>query len=155
MKSFDSTMKRCQTEHQRHPLKQFLQSSLAIVRQRSFEYVKDKEPFRNELKISTDIIEKGCALQRNFVHDLEKPNGDVDFYTYRLDLDKDISLADVTNFNSMIYETFDDFAGHAFDIWRITFPKETEEWKQAVCSFPAFDREYMCKHYGSTLVKGP
>lgn len=72
MDNFNSTMKRCQNEHQREPLKQFIPTALGIVRQRSKQYWKDKQPFHSELHISNEIIAKGREMTNNFVYDREK-----------------------------------------------------------------------------------
>ncbi|KAG4073405.1 hypothetical protein HA402_005568 [Bradysia odoriphaga] len=143
--TWNSTMKRCQTEHQRQPFKQFLSTSLAIVRQRSKEYIQDREPYSNELQISKEIIREGRAHKIDFVH-LEKDNGEVDFFTFRSGIDRKITLKDVVDFQAATYKSFEEFSARAFDVWKISFPKESGRWKQAVCTCPAFDRNYICKH---------
>lgn len=62
------------------------------------------------------------------------------------DIDDDITMADVETFKDIEYDSFEDFAKKAFQIWKITFPKDPNEWKNADCTCPAYDTEYMCKH---------
>lgn len=143
--AWNSTMKRCQTEHQRQPLKQFLTTALAIVRQRSKEYLQDKEPYATELKISKNFMNEGRAHKIDFVH-LVKQNGEIEFFTFRSGIDKPISLVDVAAFQAATYKSFEEFTSHAFDIWKITFSNDSVKWKEAVCTCPAFDRNYICKH---------
>lgn len=45
-----------------------------------------------------------------------------------------------------MYQTFDEYAEKYFDIWKITFKPDPDEWKQAVCTCLAFDDAYVCKH---------
>lgn len=82
LENFTSTMKWCQTDHQRKPLKQFLSSSLAIVRQRSQEYLKDKLSCEYKLKIAPEYYKKGRTANVKFVH-TKKSNDEEDFYTFR------------------------------------------------------------------------
>lgn len=147
MESFNSTMKRCQLEHQRQPLKQFLSTALTIVRQRPKEYRKGKAPFQSELVISKELMERGRALKSNFVNRNEKPNGEIDFYTFRSDMEKKITMSDVVNrWNYWEYANFEEFKAAVFDIWKITFPKDSAQWQQSTCTCPAFDKDFMCKH---------
>lgn len=146
LETFNSTMKRCQTEHQRQPLKQFLSSALAIVRQRSKEYLKDKLPYEYKLNIEPALYEKGRTANVKFVH-TEECNNEVDFYTFRSGMEQVISLGDVIQSEKAEYNTFDEFKAKAFDIWKITFPIDGDNWiYNAHCSCPAFDLDYMCKH---------
>lgn len=146
MESFNSSLKRCQTEHQRQPLKQFLFTALAIVRQRSMEYIKDKFPFQTDLHIPDKLFTIGREMKSNFVHEQEKSNGEIDFYTFKSGIDKTITLADVATFNTAHYNSFDEFAIKAFDIWKITFPKASDKWKESICTCPTFGRDNICKH---------
>lgn len=68
------------------------------------------------------------------------------FLFFRTGIDKEITEADVEVFQNIEYESFDQFEKSAFDIWKITFPPSAADWKKAVCTCPAFDTEYMCKH---------
>ncbi|KAJ6632980.1 hypothetical protein Bhyg_17400, partial [Pseudolycoriella hygida] len=144
--TFNSSLKRCQTEHRRQPLKQFIQTALVIVRQRSKEYWKDKSPFASETTISNEVMEKGKRLNQAFVYEEVKATGATHFYTFRSDIKRKITLHAVSRFENATYKSFDEFAKKAFDIWKITFPKEISRWKEAICTCPAFDTEYMCKH---------
>lgn len=145
LESFNSSLKRCQTEHRRQPLKQFLQTALSIVRQRSMEYLQDKPTYEPELQITDDLFERGRRLRQTFVY-REMPNGAVEFRLFRSDVERKITLADVSTFEKATYDSFDDFVAGYFQIWTVLFPPESSNWQQATCSCPAFDREFMCKH---------
>lgn len=65
---------------------------------------------------------------------------------FRCGIDKPITLADVAAMQSARYESFQQFVDNAFSIYKITFPEQTDKWQEAVCTCPAFDSDYMCKH---------
>lgn len=146
LESFNSTMKRCQTEHRRQPLKQFLSTALTIVRQRSKEYILDKPSFANELEISNEMMKRGLQLNLKFVHKPENELGNTEFFAFRSDIDKTITLEDVKLYEKWSYNKFNGFKSHYCDMWKITFPKLSNEWKDAVCNCPSFDRSFICKH---------
>lgn len=156
LESFNSTMKRFQTEHQRQPLKVFLHTALRIVRQRSTEYLLDKKAFDNVLHISDNVYKKGFELAGSstfgYVHGDEQPNGDYPFFIYRSGLNKKITLKDVEAFKKRKYKNFEDFAKHSFDIWNLRLPPNSSDWEKATCSCPAFDQENMCKHIVAIAV---
>lgn len=72
METWNSTMKRCQSEHQRQLLKQFLSTATTIVRQRSKEYTKEKTPYAEKLIISNEVLDRGRAAHVKFVNTSEK-----------------------------------------------------------------------------------
>lgn len=150
LESFNSTMKRYQTEHRRQPLKIFLSTALTIVRQRSKEYLLDKKPFSNEFCISDRLLQKGFDLvasnRFNYVNGEEMVTGEMDFFVFASKIRKAITLEDVNTFSKRKYKTFADFEDNAFDIWKITFPADTTKWQMSICTCPAFDEENMCKH---------
>ena len=76
-------MKRCQLEHQRQPLKQFLTTALSIVRQRSLEYLKGKVPYEPEVQIDRELMKRGCDLGLKYVNGAERPDGSMEFYAFR------------------------------------------------------------------------
>ncbi|KAJ6639055.1 hypothetical protein Bhyg_11794 [Pseudolycoriella hygida] len=112
----------------------------------SEKYWKDKSPFASETTISNEVMEKGKRLNQAFVYEEVKATGATHFYTFRSDIKRKITLHAVSRFENATYKSFDEFAKKAFDIWKITFPKEISRWKEAICTCPAFDTEYMCKH---------
>ena len=88
-----------------------------------------------------------------FVNGAEKSNGEVDFYMIRSDIKKNITLHDVAASKTATYKTFEEFSSKAFDIWKVTFPKESVRWKEATCTCPAFDAAWMCKHIISVAFR--
>ena len=140
-------MKRCQTEHQRQPFKQFLTTALTIVRQRSLEYLKGKDAYQPEVQIDSELMKRGCELDLKYVNGAERPDRSMDFYAFRSDLQEtDISLEAVRAYTKIKYKTFADFSANAFKIWKITFPGDPNKWKEAFCTCPSFDTFFMCKH---------
>ncbi|KAG4074907.1 hypothetical protein HA402_009332 [Bradysia odoriphaga] len=147
LESFNPTMKRCQTEHRRQPLKLFLPTALAIVRQRSLEYLKDKAPFANELVITDQMMKLGRDLNLKFVVSNEaKPDGSIDFFAFSSSIEKAITLEDVVSYQKHSYKTFKDFVSLGLNIRIITFPRQSSEWKSAQCSCYTFDKSFMCMH---------
>lgn len=147
LESFNATMKRCQTEHQRQPLKQFLHTALSIVRQRSLEYVKGKEVYQSDIAIDHALMKRGCELDLKFVAGAERADGSVNFYAFRSGMqDTNITLRVVNTYNKAHYKTFAEFSAGAFNIWKITFPKDSTQWKAAICSCPGFGAHFICKH---------
>lgn len=148
LEAFNSTMKRFQTKHQKQPLKIFKQTALDIVEQRSKEYLKDKQPFAHEVSIPHSVLTKAIELQSkfNFVNRPENSDGTTDFFMFKSTIQTKITLDAVNKFYTQNYKTFDEFTKNAFNIYKITFPKEIAQWKLANCTCPAFDEEYICKH---------
>lgn len=156
LERFNGCMKIFQTQYAKKPLKQFMKAAMKIVEQRSKQYIADKEPFQSELIVSAKQMQDGIAYSHsNFIDGPEKENGEVDFFLFRSGIDKEISIEDVNEFQAAEYETFDDFAKKAFDIWKVTFPADPKQWKMSTCSCPAFDANYICKHIiGNALQFG-
>lgn len=146
MESFNASLKLYQTHHQRVPLKQFKDSLLKIVEQRSKEYKVDKPAFQSELKIPEKMLIEGCKMDLKFYASVPKESGGIDIFTFRSDIDKDIEEEDVDSFKNIEYGTFTDFTQNSSMIWKMSFPKSPDDWEQAVCTCPAFDADYICKH---------
>ena len=119
MEAFNSTMKRCQLEHQRQPLKQFLTTALSIVRQRSLEYLKGKVPYEPEVQIDRELMKRGCDLGLKYVNGAERPDGSMEFYAFRSGIQetaKEITLDVVAAYNKKKYKTFAEFSANSFNI---------------------------------------
>lgn len=82
----------------------------------------------------------------NFVHCAEKENGEIDFFVYRSGIDEEITEEVAKAFEEAQYESFDEYAKKYHDVWKITFPRDASQWKNASCTCPAFDSYYICKH---------
>lgn len=145
LERFNGTTKLFQTQYQQKPLKQFMHLILNVVAQRSKEYVMDKKPFQSELEISNELMDKGFAYEPEFVYH-ENENKETEFFIYRSGIDKQITDKDVEEFQAAVYDSFDEFATNAFNIYKLVFPADSNQWKYATCNCPAFDTVYMCKH---------
>lgn len=55
-------------------------------------------------------------------------------------------MENVELYENWYYNTFEEFKSHHCDIWRVKFPKETDKWSSAICTCPAFDAVFICKH---------
>lgn len=147
MESFNASLKIFHTQFEKKPLKQFKRMAMKIVEQRSKEYIADKEPFKTDLIVTAQHMKDGISYSHeNFADHSTKENGEVDFYLYRSGINNKITIKDVDEFYAAEYETFEDFVKIGFDIWKITFPGDSENWKWSTCSCPAFDADYICKH---------
>lgn len=146
LENFNSTMKRCQTEHRRQPLKIFLKTALSIVRQRSLEYLKDKVPFANEVMIPDKMMKLGRELDLKFVSKLANSDGSIDFFAFSSKTKKNITLADVEEYDKANYESFNDFVSRGLNIRIVSFPSQSSEWKQARCTCYTLDNSFMCVH---------
>lgn len=145
LERFNGSVKIFQTQYQQKPLKQFQQIAMKIIQQRSKQYKADKEPFQGELQISTHLMQKGIAYAKDVIHK-EKENGEIEFFVFRSGIDQEITQEIVEEFQKTVYPTFDEFAKKSFDIWKITFQADPAKWKNATCTCPSFDADYMCKH---------
>lgn len=164
LERFNGTTKIFQTQYEQKPLKQFIYLLMTIAKERSTEYVMDKDGFQSELKIKNALMDKGFSYQKNFFYmennetesennetdidsnETEKENKETEFFVFRGGIDKEITQEDVEAFQNAVYESFDEFTAKAFDIHQVVFPPDSAKWMDATCTCPAFDADYMCKH---------
>ncbi|KAG4076560.1 hypothetical protein HA402_002723 [Bradysia odoriphaga] len=152
LEGFNSTLKRCQTEHRRLPLKQFLKKSISIVRQRSKEYLVDKLDYSPVLEIPNEIMKQGRELNLKFVYKSENVSENFEFFAFCSLIEEEISLQHVEMYENWLFTSFDEFKNHHCDIWQIKFPNESDKWTAATCSCPMFDKFFICKHIISIAV---
>lgn len=139
MESFNASWKIFHTQFQKKPLKQIKKMAMKFIEQRSKEYIADKEPFQNDLIVSAQHMNDGITYSHdNYVDVSTEENGEVDFYLYRSGINNEITKKYVDEFYAAEYETFEDFVKNGFDIWRITFPENSENWKWSTCSLGMF-----------------
>ncbi len=146
LENFNSTMKRCQTEHRRQPLKTFLSTALTIVQQRSLEYLRDKHPFAEHLTISDETMKLGRNLNLKFINKPAHSDGSIDFFSFSSMEKSQISLNDVKMIEKPTFSSFNSFVSSGLKIRIIRFPQQTSDWKMAHCSCKNFDDKFMCKH---------
>lgn len=136
-----------QTDHKIKPLKQFMHVALAIAKQRSVSIPVDNITFEKELQISNDMWQRGKSYTKDFVHRPALDGSDsVEIFVFRTGIDRAITMEDVSAFESAEYDSFEQFTEHAFDIHKITFPNDPDNWKRAVCTCKSFNDEFICKH---------
>lgn len=141
----NGSMKQLQTHYRKVPLKQFKVKILDIVKERSQEYMMDKPEFIGKVKISNDLLERGCNLDMKFTS--KKSANKVFFFTFASDNNKDITLEDVDRCHAQTYKTFDEFKKKAFELIEITFRRRATNWKEtATCTCETFDEKYICAH---------
>lgn len=146
LERFNGEIKQQQTLHKKKPLKIFKNISLTMVEERSRQYIMDKTPFEKELNVSTEMMQIGIEYKKDFKSRPLKLNGETDFFMFCSSINNKITLEDVEAFENAEYENFDEFTMKAFTIWKITFPFDSQKWKESVCTCPEFDNAYMCKH---------
>lgn len=145
LERFNGTTKMFQTQYAQKPLKQFIHLILNIVAQRSKEYIMDKKEFQSGLEISNELMDKGFLYEPEFVY-YEKENKETEFFVFCSGIDKRITDKDVEEFQTAVFESFEEFKANAFNIYKLVFPPDPNQWKEATCTCPAFDDKYMCKH---------
>lgn len=137
---------------------------MQIINQRSKAYdFADQPAFANEVKISSEILQKGYDFERRFTNDgVRNEDGSQDFYTFASNhpSTENIAMDDVELWTNALNncESFEDFKRNAFLIWKVTLPKHLKNWKQeTTCSCPSFDETFMCKHILGLLkqILGP
>lgn len=119
---------------------------MKIVRQRSKSYKHEKQPFQVDLEISPELMRKGIDYKKDFVNTDEDENGNTDIFVFSSAVDRAITLEDVKIFKEVTYSSWDEFKEKAFTIWQITLPNNIDNWKEATCTCPSFNEEFMCKH---------
>lgn len=153
LERFNGTLKLFQTDYVKKPLKQFIQLAMKMIQQRSREYEMDKKGFQTELLIPKDVIKKGIELGGNYIANAENENGEVEFYMFSSNINKELTQVDIDNFKVAEYDSFESFVKNAFIIWKIIFPKDLNDWKMATCTCPAYDNHFICKHIVSIAHK--
>lgn len=114
------------------------------MKQRSVSIVVDNILFETDVKITDDMWQRGLAYNKNNV--FRTVAGRDEVFVFRTGIDRDITMEDVEAFENANYETFEDYTNQAFDIHKITFAQGSNDWKEATCTCPSFNDNYMCKH---------
>lgn len=122
-------------------LEQF-NGSMKIVQQRSKQYKFEKPTFQADLKITETLMRVGISYKKKYVDTLNE-DGSLDCFVFRGGIDEDISEEDVKAFYEAHYENFDEYAEKSCDIYKIIFPADSSQWKNATCTCAAFDVTYV------------
>lgn len=148
VENFNGQLKKYSTEYLRKPLKQYIFDLITTVRQRSKMYRQNKlEPFARKVQISSHMMKSGYDYNlRNYVPLGPDENGIVDFYIFSSTVEGNITNEHVDKFLSEKYRSFDIFTEKAFRMWKVSFPRNINDWMDATCTCPVFDLHYMCKH---------
>lgn len=80
--------------------------------------------------------QRGLDYNRNYVY--RTIAGCDEVFIFRTGIDRDITLEDVDAFEQANYTSFEEFTEQAFDIHKITFSQDADDWKQAVCTCRSF-----------------
>lgn len=59
---------------------------------------------------------------------------------------KTISPRELRTYKSNNWKTFDSYLLNIFSIWKVTFPQNANNYKDATCTCPSFMKNYYCKH---------
>lgn len=149
LEQFNGKLKLHQTFYSKKNLSEFKFDLLTIVNDRSREYISAKDPFRNEVTISEDMMDAGVAygeFQQNYI--ITPPNEDGSFKIYIRANSNEAELTTdmVEQFVEHNYATFEEFSNGTFEIHTMVFQKNPDDWKNAICSCVSFFQNYMCKH---------
>lgn len=134
LEGFNGNMKIHQTFYQRKGLAEFKVRLLNIVRERSQEYIMDKQPFKGDVTITNRAKKAALAYSKtkSILH-RKQDDGSVLVYMKKGD----------TNAN---HATFPEFVEHMFDFYVIKFDNDPANWTNSSCSCPAYAKRFMCKH---------
>lgn len=151
LESFNKSLKQHQTFYKRMNLAEFKVRALEIVRERSMEYISDKQPPLQTVEVSEKLLNSGweySTSKKSFVS-FKQPGDDgvVDFYVFAGDnLDK-ITKEHVDKFKTQTFKKFDTFAEKAFAIHQITFKPNSQKWAtDSLCTCQSFSKDFICKH---------
>lgn len=142
----NAVIKMFQTDHKIKPLKQFIHDALVIIKQRSVSIPIDNITFETTVPIPNSVLLLGIHYKKPFVH-RPAANEMTEFFVFRSGIEDEITLDHVAEFEAKQFESFDDFAEHAFDIHKITFPKNSKQClEEGFCTCKSFDENFICKH---------
>ncbi|XP_055310883.1 uncharacterized protein LOC129573806, partial [Sitodiplosis mosellana] len=97
------------------------------------------ENFNKSMKqTQTNYERKVIGTPNHFTKD------DTEFFVFSGERPGKVTSADVLKFSEQKWKNFKEFAQNAFQMHRIQINRS--EWKQSVCTCPAFGHDYICKH---------
>lgn len=147
LESYNRNLKVHQTYYQRKGLAEFKVRLLEIVRNRSGEYEKDRDPFKYEIAISNRMQKDGLRYSKIKKTVFQRMSDErTVIYMSRGENPAQFEQEDVDAFLNANYNSFDDMANHMFDYYIITFDNDPEKWRLSTCTCPTFARNFMCKH---------
>lgn len=143
------------TYYKQKGLAEFKIRLLEIVRDTSMEYVRDKQPYKSEITISSHMTKEALKYDsmKNFIF-RKGENEKAYCYMTAGNNSNPVTEAMVDGFLHAEYESFDDFIEHMFDLYVIIFDKDPSTWKTtAQCSCPAFSSNFICKYLVTMAYK--
>lgn len=149
LETFNRLLKQQQTFYLHKPLHEFMVQALLILRERSTQYVQDKEPPATVVTVTDELRVKAwqyAESEKSMVPE-QLSNGELSVYVFAGDNMTQITLNDVRAQEKYKAKRFDDFVKNAYSIYKMTFADETvNDWIHAKCTCPAYAKDYMCKH---------
>lgn len=155
LESFNGSLKKHQTFWLQKNLSEFKHRALEIVSERSYEYVRKKDPkapFTEHVPVIEGTKARGLKLARSsneFQYEIVD-EGYVNYYCFSEQLKKPIiTFEDLANFKAMdwsAFTDFDKFIEAANSIRMITFSQDPKEWTNARCTCQSYMDDFMCKH---------
>lgn len=120
------------------------------MRIESEEFQTDRVKYTNEVTLSNNVMKDGLAYSKikHIQHRIEGEK--VTAYMKRGDLDGTFTLDDVDNFfqpdSAHEPKTFDEWSENLFRFYIISVDPSPTNWRNSVCTCPAFADRFICKH---------
>lgn len=150
LEGFNGVFKSLHTRRKISNLAEFKIKLMNIMQIESEEFQKDKEKYTNDVTLSKNVMKDGLAYSKikHIEHRVE--NESVTAYMKRGDLDGTFTLDDVDNHFYRIAadepKTFDEWSENLFRFYIISVDPSPINWKNSVCTCPAFAARFICKH---------
>lgn len=140
--NFNKLMKQSQTHYERKPFAVYLNDALRYVADRSKYYI-DNPPPATEPHVSKEIRMKGYNIKKSYVSN-KIDEQYTEYFMFTGENPDKITQKDVDDFNLQTIKSFNAFKINAFRIHKIKL--NVKEWKDSVCTCPAYGGNYVCKH---------
>lgn len=150
LEGFNGVFKTLHTRRKISNLAEFKIKLMDIMRIESEEFQTDRVKYTNEVTLSNNVMKDGLAYSKikHIQHRIEGEK--VTAYMKRGDLDGTFTLDDVDNFfqpdSAHEPKTFDEWSENLFRFYIISVDRSPTNWKNSVCTCPAFADRFICKH---------
>lgn len=113
------------------------------------------------MTLSKNVLKDGKAYSKiKHIEYRVNDQGQVVAYMKHGDANGKFTLKDVDEFLNAKYATFDEWYQNLFRFYIIIVDEDPAQWKNSVCTCPAFAQRYICKHitclgYYLKLIREP
>lgn len=133
MERYNGTVKQNQTYYQKKNINEFK----SLMLQMASDYSRKKPEFQTEVEIIQKTMDSGLEFSQLDKSVLPIPpdeNGLTKVYIFAGTNETENTMAHVEQFLEHDYESFDQFAQKAFEIYELEFPEDPEDWKKGTCT---------------------